>query len=325
MASIPIPARAAAHPNLRPLNPLRDLPQVADLIELCFAGGMDRDGKDYIRQMRQAGQNHPWLRTMESASSMPLTGYVWEVDGRIVGNTSLIGFHHHKCKISMLANVAVHPDYRHQHIGRMLTEQAMRRAREQGADELWLNVRDDNPDAIDMYTDTGFRERARRTTWLAEGETAPNTVPGGFTIAARHPNFWPLQREWLAHLHPDELAWYRGWNFTSLAPGLWNWLYLLFVDINLQQWAVLRGNQLQAVLSWLPNGSRHEPLWLAVGPDSAPGAVTSLLIHVRNKMGQRKLVLEHPCGPLDEAIHAAGFHPERTLLWMSAEGATKQA
>jgi ribosomal protein S18 acetylase RimI-like enzyme len=322
MASLPIPARAEAHPNLRPLNVLRDMPQVADLIELCFHKSMDRDGENYVREMRRAGREQSWMRSMENASSMPLTGFVWEQDGKIIGNASLIVFRRPRKKIYMLANVAAHPDHRHRGIGRAVTEKAVAHAREHGADELWLNVRDDNPDAIDLYLDLGFREHSRRTQWQSsDPPTSPNL--NGFQIAPRQPRFWSMQLAWLEQNHPNELAWYRAWNFKGLAPGLWNWLYLLFVDLNLRQWAALRGDSLQAVLAWTPNGSRYEPLWLALGADSAPEAATRLLVQARRELGQRKFVLDHPVGPADESIRAAGFVPQRTLVWMRAEGATK--
>lgn len=323
MSSIPIPARMPAHPNLRALNVLRDLPQVADLIELCFHQSMDRDGENYVREMRRASTNQAWMRSMENASSMPLNGYVWEQDGKIVGNASLILFRHNRQKIYMLANVAAHPDHRHRGIGRAVTEQVISHARQHGADELWLNARDDNPDALDMYTDLGFREHSRRTQWLAVDLPTPPNASGEFQIVPRQPRFWPTQHAWLERQHPNELAWYRAWNFKGLAPGLWNWLYLLFVDMNLRQWAALRGDQLQAVLSWTPNGSRYEPLWLALGPDSAPEAAASLLVHARRELGQRKFILDYPPGPADESIRAAGFVPQRTLIWMRADGATK--
>lgn len=323
MTSIPIQARAEAHPNLRPLNVLRDLPQVADLIELCFHQNMDRDGESYVREMRRAGRDPSWIRSMEKASSMPLNGFVWEDNGNIIGNASLIVFHHHREKIYMLANVAVHPDHRHRGIGRAVTERVVAHAREHGAHELWLNVRDDNPDAIDLYLDLGFREHSRRTQWQSADLPTSVTVPAGFQIVTRQPRFWPMQLAWLEQNHPNELAWYRAWNFKGLAPGLWNWFYLLFVDMNLQQWAVLKNDSLQAVLSWTPNGSRHEPLWLAFGAESAPEAATMLLVHARRELGQRRSVLEHPVGPVDEFIRAAGFSPIRTLIWMRADGATK--
>lgn len=324
MASIPLPAPPEPHPHLRALNPLRDLPQVADLIEICFRQNMDRDGEAYLREMRRANTD-AWTRWASSAwegASMPPNGFVWEENGKIVGNTSLIGFRQRRKKISMIANVAVHPDYRHRGIARAVLERAMHHARERGAHELWLNVRDDNADAIDLYNDTGFREFTRRTQWeRSDGPIPP--ASDAFQVSTRQARHWPLQREWLALCHPEEISWYRGWNFRGLAPGFWNWFYFLFVDVRLHQWVATQRGQLQAALSWTPSGTRHEPLWLALGPESAPEAVTRLLVHARRELGRRKLVLEHPSGRFDASIRAAGFVSQRTLLWMRADGATK--
>ena len=326
MTSIPIPARNEAHPNLRSLNVLRDLPQVADLIELCFAQTYDEDGEQYVRQMRRASRDESWLRWASSAienASMPLTGYVWAEGERIVGNVSLITFHHQRKKLNMIANVGVHPEFRHRGIARALTERALLHARERKADEVWLHVRADNPDALDLYTDLGFVERARRTTWISNPNPIFPETADNFEIVNRRAQFWPTQRAWLDRLHPEDLRWYRGWDFNSFAPGLWNWLYLLFVDLNMKQWAALRDGKLEAVLSWTPGGSRRESLWLALGDTSAPEAVTRLLVRARRELGGHKFALEHPVGPADEAIRAAGFRAERTLVWMSAPGATK--
>ncbi|RIK25783.1 MAG: hypothetical protein DCC54_09230 [Anaerolineae bacterium] len=315
--------RAASHPRLRALNVLRDLPQVADLIELCFHKSMDADGESYLREMRRAASEPSWFRSAESASSVPLNGFVWEENGKIVGNASLISYRHDRKRIHMLANIAVHPDFRRRGIARAVTERAMEQARQRGADELWLNVRDDNPDALDLYADLGFVERGRRVAWLSTEEPRPLPPSDGFAVLPRRPDFWPRQRAWLARSYPDELAWYRAWDFKPLAPGLWNWLHLLFVDVNLRQWAATRNGSLEAVLAWISNGTRREPLWLALGADSAPEAATRLLVHARSELRGRRFVLEHPAGPADESIRAAGFIPQRTLVWMRAEGATK--
>jgi GNAT superfamily N-acetyltransferase len=322
MASIPIPVRVETHPNLRALNPLRDLPSVADLIELCFHQTMDRDGENYLREMRRAGRDPSWVRSMENASSVPLSGFVWEENGKIVGNASLIPFRQERKKIYMLANVAVHPDFRHRGIARAVTERAVQHARQHGAHDLWLNVRDDNPDALDLYTDLGFREHSRRTQWQSVDLPNPPDLAAGVRIVSRYPRFWPMQKAWLEQQHPNELAWYRTWNFKGLAPGFWNWFYLLFIDMNLRQWAALKDDSLQAVLSWTSNGSRYEPLWLALGPESAPEAVTTLLVQARREIGRRSFFLEHPVSPVDESIRSAGFKPLRTLIWMHADGAT---
>ena len=153
MAAITVPVRSQI-PQLRPLNIVRDLPGVADLVEKCFADTMDAEGRNYIQQMRRAGQDNAFLRWASTAVdtvSMPLSGYIWEENGEIIGNVSLIPYRHDRKKYYLIANVAVRPEDRRRGIGRALTVAAMQHARQRRSDEIWLHVRDDNPGAIELY------------------------------------------------------------------------------------------------------------------------------------------------------------------------------
>jgi len=325
MASITIPARAEAHPNLRSLNILRDLPQVADLIELSFSNTMDSEGQRYIQDMRRAGRDDSllsWANRAAESTSLPLSGFVWDEKGRVVGNASLVPFRHNKKRIYLIANVAVHPEYRRKGIARALTERAMAHAREKKADAVWLHVRDDNPGAVQLYSGLGFVERARRTSWQAAGDAHAPQLQTDITVTKRHPYFWPAQQKWLDRLYPDILSWHRNWSFNALRPGLWTWLYLLFVDMNIRQWAAVRKDHIEAALAWVPSG-RGESIFLAAGPGSDPDASTLLLLHVRRDLSHHlHITMEFPSGEFDRAIHAAGFKATRTLIWMEAGKAT---
>jgi hypothetical protein len=115
------------------------------------------------------------------------------------------------------------------------------------------------------------------------------------------------------------LNWYHSWNFNVLRPGLWNWLYTLFVDFNIKQWAAVRNDELLAALIWNPQGSRSESLYAATGAGSDGQALTQLLIHARRALSnQPSLTLDYPAGQMEDAIQAAGFRARRTLLWMRA-------
>lgn len=97
------------------------------------------------------------------------------------------------------------------------------------------------------------------------------------------------------------------------------------MDVNIRQWAAVRGDQLLATLSWVPRGGRAESLVAATGKGSEPEALTRLLIHARRALtGQSRLSLEYPAGEMTEAFLAAGFAERRTLLWMRAEPATQR-
>lgn len=322
MSSVTIPVKANDHPHIRPLNVLRDLSTVADLIELCFSSTMDNDGQRYLSDMRRASHDDSflsWASHMTESASLPLMGYVWEQDGRIIGNASLIPFRDHGKRIYLIANVATHPDHRRRGIGRALTERSMKQARDKNATAVWLHVRDDNPGAIKLYESLGFQEVARRTAWYATPDHFVSIPRTDIHITARHPRFWPTQEQWISRLYPDPLNWYHSWSFNALRPGLWNWIYMLFVDFNIKQWAAVRNDRLLATLTWMPQGGRSESLYAGVSETPDGEALTQLLLHARRSLSNHSsLSLDYPAGQLVDAIQASGFRPRRTLLWMRA-------
>ncbi len=322
------PSAASAAPGrMRPLNILRDLPTVADLIELCFANTLDPDGRNYIDQMRRNGGDSGFLdwapRVIESVS-LPLSGFVWEDDGRIVGNVSLIPFSKGGFKVFLIANVATHPDYRRRGIARALTQAAIQRAREKRADTIWLHVRQDNPGAIALYQELGFYERARRTTWYTSSTNIPPLLNGRANTISIRPRSswdWPQQSRWLEISYPSSLDWYFAHRWSILKPGLVNGIYRFLADIDTLHWAAYKDNRLGAVLSCQRTNGRSDHLWLATPRRPDPEIVTALLLHGRRILSERySLSLEFPAGVADEAIREAGFQPQRTLIWMETHG-----
>ena len=267
MSSITIPVKANDHPHIRPLNVLRDLSAVADLIELCFSSTMDNDGQRYLSDMRRASRDDSflnWASHMAETASMPMTGYVWEQDGRIVGNSSLIPFRDHGKRVYLIANVATHPDYRRHGIGRALTERAMIQARAKMPPRSGCTSGRTTLVRSRFMRSWGFRK-------------SPAVLPGMPVPSASSPDpkpRSPLCRvipasglsniNWLHRLYPDPLSWYHSWNLNALRPGFWNSLYLLFMDFQLKQWAAVRGDELLATLTWMPQGGRPKSLYAAI-------------------------------------------------------------
>jgi len=331
MTAIATPITAQI-PQLRPLNIVRDLLGVADLVEKCFADTMDPDGRNYLQQMRRAGQDNVFLRWASSAVetvSMPLSGYVWEEKGDIIGNVSLIPYRHARKKYCLIANVAVRPEYRNRGIGRALTLAAMQNAIQRHADETWLHVRDDNPAAIGLYRSMGFVELARRTTWQAQPDrnasvVVPVPVRGagssGMVVTRRTARDWPVQETWLRRLYPDLLAWYKPMPWNSLRPGLGPALYRFMSDYNVRHWVARTNSLLSGVVSWQAMTGRNNRLWVAAPPDGNEDILTALLLFARSELFRReKISLDFPAGQYNASIEAAGFHPHRTLLWMKSD------
>ncbi len=331
MASITVQSQRPPTGPLRPLNILHDLPQVADLIELCFASTIDDEGQSYLEQMRRASRDNEFLRwagRVVDSTSMPLSGFVWEENGHIVGNASLVYQNYGTRKIAMIANVATHPDYRGRGIGKALTEGAMQHARRKGAKELWLHVRDDNPTAIRIYEGLGFRERGRRTTYNSKpgspipglfAEQTAGAPASNLVVSAPRGRDWPLQRAWLNRAHPQELSWYSRWDWDRLSPDIWSWLYRNLVDFNIRQWAALRGGKLLATVSWMPSMHMNNMLWVGVEPNGDAEGLRFALGAARYDLSHyRRLVIEYPAGEMVDAIQSAGFEAYRTLIWMRA-------
>jgi ribosomal protein S18 acetylase RimI-like enzyme len=319
MAAITTPVFTQT-PQMRSLNILRDLPAVADLVEKCFSDTMDSEGRRYLQQMRRAGQDNAFMRWAANAVdsvSMPLSGFVWEEHGTIVGNVSLIPYRRKKQKIYLIANVAVHPDLRRRGIGQALTQAAIRHASARHATGVWLHVRDDNPGAISLYRNLGFDELARRTSWRAKPDRNLPAHASEIVIGKRFSRDWNQQQTWLEALYPDLLTWYQPMPWQSLKPGLGPFFYRFMLDTEVQHWLARQNGRLTGLLSWVAASDQNDRLWASVPLEENGQVMTALLQHARRSLPWRKtLTMDFPAGHFVQAIQAAGFEEQRTLLWM---------
>jgi len=319
MSTVSLPVSHEVGGKMRSINPLRDLPRIADLVELCFHKNMDREGQRYVKEMRDASKSNKFLQWANS--SLPMLGYVWEEGKEIIGNISIVPF---RQGTFLLANIAVHPDYRRQGIARQLTQQAMQHTRQRGAKEIWLQVEEDNQPAIQLYRSLGFEDQALRSIWNASTGIAPRTTKDP-RISTKTTRFWPQQQNWLDRSYPEKLRWYRMPDFQVFGPGLKNWLYRIFVENDIRQWMVQQDGRVQAILSWIPSHTRRTQLWLATAPNADAQSLAALLLHVRIQLLPRKaeLFLDYPAAQHDEAFIKAGFSLQRTLLWMKVSGSVQ--
>jgi GNAT superfamily N-acetyltransferase len=311
----------------------RDLNPVADLMEGCFSETLDPDGQRYLQQMRTAANNPSYLRwaaMMAEGGTVPISGYVWEEDGQLVGNLTLIPYFSLGRRYFLAANVAVHPEYRRKGIATSLTLKAIEHARQRGGQAMWLHVRAENEGAVRLYRSLGFIERARRTTWVWDTASQGGAQAPGISIEApTHPGVglqkrrssdWRLQRAWLERLYPAELRWHLSLKLNTLRPDLWGSLNRFLNDIQVRQWSVWRRNQLLGVLAWQSMLAYADSLWLATTPEYEESVVGALLRHARTHLSShRPLSLDYPAGHAGTEIQAAGFRIHQTLIWMSMD------
>jgi GNAT superfamily N-acetyltransferase len=148
--------RHAGKPNLRPVNVLRDMPVILDLIEMGFENELDPQGWKMLKQMRDLTRQAGMLR-MRSALRSESGGFVWEEDGNVVANLSLRIALPSVTRGRLIGNVVVHHNYRGQGIGHALLDAAIDAARREGARWIGLEVRKHNTVAVELYQQFGFR------------------------------------------------------------------------------------------------------------------------------------------------------------------------
>lgn len=306
--------------HLRPFDARSDLGPVADLVELCFRDTLDPDGRRYLQRMRSIASQPRLLRWASSTtdwSNIPFFGYVWEEDGFIVGNASLIPYKIHGKRLYLIANVAVHPDYRRRGIARQLTLQAIEHTRQRQSPSVWLHVRQENEAAYQLYRELGFYERARRSTWISTAnlENRPSLLSIKITWArSRH---WQAQRNWLVQNYPPELSWHMSFDPDVLNPGFMGGVRRILKQAFIQQWSALRGKEWLGSVSWQFSAGYTNLLWLSNPPHVEDYVIRDLLLYARqNTSLHRPLALDYPAGQFESAIQSAGFNCHQTLVWM---------
>jgi GNAT superfamily N-acetyltransferase len=321
--SSPIPS---TKDNLRPFDVRRDLKAVADLVERCFITTLDADGRRYIKQMHAAAHNPSYLQWASFAAEripMPLSGYIWEEDGMIVGNLSLIPFKTEGLRCYLIANVAVDQHFRRRGIARALTLQAIAHAQRKGAHAVWLHVRAENNPAVNLYLSMGFNEQLRRSTWHSGEElfgSSPaqsTTTPAEVIITPPKKHHWPQQQTWLEEIYPPEIIWHMPFNINAFNPTLRGSFYRMMTATSMKQWAALSHDKLIGVLSWQPFPNHSDNLWLATSPENEETAISSLLPHVRHHLPrQSQLTLDYPAERGVQALKEGGLLLHQTLIWM---------
>jgi GNAT superfamily N-acetyltransferase len=309
------------HFIIRPLNPQKDMPVVADLIEMCFGAQLDPDGFTYLAQIRKAAKDQRlirWLYTAGEKVSYPLNGYVCEVNGRVIGNLSIIPYYWKREWYYLIANVAVHPDFRRQGAAHSLTAKALEHLRRLPIRAAWLHVREDNLPARRLYESFHFSARCLRDTWIssaAPGEPA-GLAPGEAIEPPRRED-WQAISDSLSAWYPPEVAWHLNFDLNRYKPGWLAAFMSFFSDEKTKQWT-FRVNGQPAGAAILEKSSAYaDQIFLAVPPQANGKATRALLPFIRaSHSPERKLMINLPAHTLENTLPQAGFELSTRLFWM---------
>lgn len=319
------PTMRMLHPKIRKLSLKTDLNQAADLIDLCFGYQMDQDGHDYLRHIRNVAAGRKSVRWVDGSNeriSMPLFGYVWMEGSRLVGNVSLSPFQWKKKWFYLIANVAVHPDYRRRGIAKLLTLQAVQHAKFQQVDGLWLHVKEFNTVAINLYKKLGFEKVAVRHQWRTIDYLHPgggNGVDPEIHVIPRMRKDWDSHSQWFESTYPVDLQWYFGLYRDDIAPGFLRTVerYLLYDQV-MHHFSAYAGNQLVGVLTQQPVAKRSHNIYLAVSPGKYEIAATKNLLQFAARMygTQKVLRVNYPAERSGDYFSECNFSMQNSLIWM---------
>lgn len=117
-----------------------------------------------------------WTEEMvrSSLSHGRLKGFVWEESGVPV---SAVIFES-AAETADIECVYTLPAFRKRGLARALIESAVRRAKEEGAEQVFLEVREDNAPAAALYESLGFARAGERKKYYKDGAAAIVMVKG---------------------------------------------------------------------------------------------------------------------------------------------------
>lgn len=311
-------------PHIRPVQLRRDLPQIADLVEICFAPYLDAEGRDYVRHIRTAARDYAGYildNSTPESSSLPFHGYVWVENNRIIGNLTLIVIRRYLKHAYFVANVAVHPEFRGQGIARKLTDRAIAHVQLNKGRTIYLQVRSENTVAQQLYLTHGFEEMTRRTQWIYRpGQDRGAETPAGIKVSKRRKEDWAQQLDWLKALFPQELGWNFALQIEKLEPTLGNTIDNLMNGVYQRSWSAYEDNQLIGNATLTRRGEPNDPVWLATSPAWEDKAIRGLLPEIqRHVLAPHRLTVNYPSGRGTEAFRAAGMVESNTLIWMKRQ------
>jgi ribosomal protein S18 acetylase RimI-like enzyme len=294
---------------------------IAALMGMSFSGNLDSTSRRMIRDMQRLGRLG-WLGWLLGKLFLPpaayAPGFVWRAEGKVVGNVSLMAVDRRIGRY-VIANVAVHPDYRRKGIARSLVEACLEYAREKRAAELLLQVERENSAAQVLYASLGFKALTTRTKWVRPNSHNRSLPQSELKVRKRRPHEWQQQYELARRLYPEGVWWPYSNRIEYFRPRE------LVDGLGLRgsiHWVIEQEGRL--VASLIARGGFEPGSWRVVimaEPALQGQAEEALLAKALPNLFPRKMsvVVEYQAGVADESFTEAGFKVERTLTWMRRE------
>ncbi len=303
--------------SIRPLNLSTDLKEIANLLFVCFSDSMDEDGKRYIEYLRRFSQSLLFTKMAErnpEKYSLPGEGFVYEDKGKLVGNITLSPM---KCQdemIYLISNVAVLSEYRGKGIAKTLTRTALQYIESKGVKQVWLQVKQENQTAIDLYTQFQFQSFMTRTTWIRKNTNLFLHQPGKIFLRKRKKDEWEIQQKLLGRIYPAELTTAYGFEIASIQPRLRNVINDVLRSRITTHWVCEIDQQIGFVSYDLFPEQSYVNLWVAVSETMEEQFLEVLIPTVHYRIG-KEVRVNYPENECSTCFREIGMQELNTLLW----------
>lgn len=323
------------HFGLRPMDPMKDLAGVADLIEEAFADDLDRSGQSALRELRWLSRLKPilwWMVTFSADYSDFLSGFVWEDDGKIIGNIT-VNRTSPSSRRWLISNLAVSKNYRGQGVARGLMYAALELVEDYNGSSVALQVRADNVPAKRLYESLNFR-KISGTSHLRISRVPRVTVsplPDEVTLRPRKFNVEDARSAYNLASVATPLSTQREWPLRQSRFQLGSSEQIArvvrpFLGSGPSAfWAVENGQRFIGTVNIYPGiWGQHHRIDLMVHPDwrgILEKPLISRALDYLYRWRRRPIFIKHPADHAEaiEAYKELGFHETLVLLWMKWE------
>jgi len=308
----------SAHRGIRPVEPRHDMAALAGLIERAFSERLDASGRRMILGMKafaRAGRLGWFVGHWFLPPAAYPQGFVWEEEGTVVGNASLLpvrGFQQRW----VMANVVVKPEYQRRGIARALVLASIDHVRRSGGRWIMLQVDRDNRGARTLYANLDFKTLTTRTTWARKGKRERLPVVGQGQARPRTSGEWREQWALAKRLHPEGLLWPFPTVASLFRPSGFENLLALGMP---KHWVWQEDGRIIGAVSIKPEIERR--LWrlmMVVEPEKRGEVESSLLINAMQESSglAGDFILDYPSEVAAGTIKGLGFKAIRELTWM---------
>jgi GNAT superfamily N-acetyltransferase len=308
--------------GLRPVDLRRDLRAIARLMEICFSDTLDQNGRGAVREMEQLSHSGPLLWLIGAMAPQWQMGFVWLENGYVVGNVSTQMSEYDR-GTWLIANVAVHPDFRRRGIATALTKAALDLSSRSRAHRTLLQVHQHNATAFNLYHALGFNPVTTRSTWeRASVLEPPQPAAADYDLRPARRDEWEGDFNLAAQYRPAGFNWLRPLRQDDWRPSYWRSFQQFISGIRHEHWLAVSkpDGQLAGACYLLTGQGSHDEIDLLVSPGHQGRLERPLLALGLRRLGRRpwSLRIDHPTPDpsAEEVFMEFGFRRLQTLIWM---------